>query len=148
MAVDPGGAGTIKDADTVAAPPFEVVQLTVRPVSAAPFASRGVAVSCSVPPTAMLPDAGLTVTEATGIGGTAVTASAAVPLLPSLVAVMVALPGAWAVTSQAADTVAAPPFEVVQLTVRPVSAAPFASWGVAVSCSVPPTAMLPDAGLT
>src|SRR2546427_3157243 len=61
-------------------------QVMTRPVNGFPFASLGVAVSCNVLPTATLPDAGVTVTEATGTG---VTVMDAVPLWPSLVAVSV-----------------------------------------------------------
>src|SRR5437773_2512976 len=71
-------------------------QVPTRPVNGLPFASLGVAVSCNVLPTATLPDAGVTVTEATGTG---VTVMDAVPLWPSLVAVIVAEPATFAVTS-------------------------------------------------
>ena len=45
-------------------------QVIVRPVKALPFASLGVAVSCTVCPTVRLAVAGLTVTDATGTVGT------------------------------------------------------------------------------
>ncbi len=67
-----------------------------RPASALPLASRGVAVSCTVCPAATLADAGLTLTDATGAN---VTVTAAVPLFPSLVAVIVADPALTPVTS-------------------------------------------------
>src|SRR5439155_20771822 len=63
----------------------------VRPVNGLPFASFGVAVSCTVPPTGTLAVAGVTVTDATGTG---VTVTDAVPLWPSLVAVIVTGPPA------------------------------------------------------
>ena len=53
--------------------------VTVRPVSALPLASFGVAVSGNVPPATTLPVAGLTSTLATGVNDT-VTAAAALPL--------------------------------------------------------------------
>src|SRR5207249_2078422 len=84
---------------TVATDVLLLDQDTARPVSGVPFASCGVAVSCTVPPATTLPVAGLTVTVATGTGGTVVTVIAAVPLCPSLVAVIVAAPAARAVTS-------------------------------------------------
>ena len=55
-------------AETVATAPLLVFQVTVRPVRACPAASRGVAVSCIVLATAMLSEAGLTDTVATGAG--------------------------------------------------------------------------------
>src|SRR2546429_3697909 len=64
-------------------------QVTTRPVNGLPFASLGVAVSCTVLPTATPAVAGVTVTDATGTG---VTVMAAVPFWPSLVAVIVTGP--------------------------------------------------------
>src|SRR5439155_29805 len=80
-----------------------VAHVTVRPVSATRAESCGVAVSCTVCPTATLAVAGETVTEATG---TVVTVIAAVLLLPSLVAAMVAEPWATPVTWPLGLTVA------------------------------------------
>ena len=93
----------------------------------------------------MLAVAGLTVTEATG---TLVTVMADVPLCPSLVAVIVAEPAATLVTSPLAETVATAALLVAQVTVRPLRAVPFASFGVAVNCVVAPTVRLAVAGLT
>ena len=73
---------------TVATTALSLVQSTVRPLNTLPFASRRVAVSCTVCPTATLAVAGVTVTDATGAFDTTVTV--AVPLCPSLVAVIVA----------------------------------------------------------
>src|SRR5258707_15710197 len=64
-------------------------QVTTRPVSGLPLASFGVAVSCSVAPTATLAEAGATVTNATGTG---VTVGADAPPPPPLVAVIGAGP--------------------------------------------------------
>ena len=59
-----------------------------------------------------------------------------VPLFPSLVAVIVAEPGVTPETSPELLTVATDVLLLDQVTVRPDSAAPFASLGVAVSCAV------------
>jgi hypothetical protein len=120
-------------------------QVTTRPVSGVPLASLGVAVSCAVWPTCTLADDGLTVTEATG---TLVTVTVAVPLCPSLVAVTVAEPAARPVTSPLVLTRATVESLLDHVTTRPVSGVPFASSGVAVNCTVWPTAILADDGLT
>src|SRR5438309_551017 len=76
-----------------------------------------------------------------------VTVTTAAPLWPSLVAVRVVVPPATPVTSPVADTVATPQALDVQVINRPDSGRPFASSGVAVNCTVCPTAMLAAAGL-
>src|SRR5436190_20290733 len=81
---------------TVATDVLLLDQVTTRPVSGLPLASFGVAVSCAVCPTCTLAGDGLTLTVATG---TSVTVTTDVPLLPSGVAVIVAEPGAPAVTN-------------------------------------------------
>src|SRR3989440_11129514 len=78
----------------------------------------------------------------------AATVIADVPLCPSLVAVIVADPAATPVTSPLPLTVAAAVLLLCQVTVRPASVLPFASLGVAVSCTVPPTGTVADAGAT
>src|SRR5438034_280773 len=120
-------------------------QVTTRPVNGLPFASLGVAVSCTVLPTATPAVAGVTVTDATGTG---VTVMADVPLWPSLVAVIVAEPATFPVTSPVPVTVATGVLLLDHATGRPVSTVPFASFRVAVSCCVCPTGTLADAGLT
>src|SRR5258708_6660870 len=121
-------------ASTPATAGLALCHVTVRPLSGLPFASLGVAVRCTLPLTRMLEDTGVTVTDATGIG---VTVLAAVPLLPSLVAVMVAGPPAPVpVTRPFASTVAMAGLLVCHVTVRPLSGLPFASFGVAVSWTV------------
>ena len=119
----------------------------MRPVSGCPAASLGVAVSCIVLPAETVAVAGATSTEATGAGA-AVTVTCEVPLFPSLVAVTVALPTATPVTSPVADTVATWALSVVQVTVRPLSGSPPASWSAAESCTVAPTATLAGSGET
>jgi len=78
----------------------------------------------------------------------AVTVIADVPLFPSEVAVMVAEPAAHPVTSPVPFTGAIVLSPLDHVTTRPVSGLPFASFGVAVSCTVWPTCTLGDAGLT
>ena len=64
------------------------------------------------------------------------TVTDAVPLLPSLVAVIVAEPGVTPETSPELFTVATDVLLLDQVTTRPDSAAPFASLGVPVSWTV------------
>jgi len=78
----------------------------------------------------------------------AATVSAAVPLLPSLIAVMVAAPAATPVTRPVADTIASPGALDAHVTLRPVSGFPAESLVTAASCTVPPTCPLVVAGLT
>src|SRR2546428_7056543 len=82
-------------------------------------------------------------TEATG---TVVTVSAAVLLLPSLVAVIVADPGVTPATRPLPLIVATLVLLLVHVTVRPVSVPPAEPFGVAVSCNVSPTRILAVAG--
>src|SRR5207249_1310225 len=121
-----------------------LAHVTTRPDSAFPLASFGVAASCTVPPTATLADAGVTVTDAT----TAFTVTAADPVFPSLAAVTVAVPALTPVTRPVADTVATLGVPEVHVTTRPVSTFPAASFIVAASCTVPLTPTLADAGAT
>src|SRR5439155_14123189 len=112
---------------TVATAALLLAHVTTRPLRAVPFASCGAAVNWVVAPTVRLAAAGLTVTDATG---TLVTVTVAVPLCPSLVAVIVAAPAATPVTKPLAETVATAALLVAQVTVRPLRAVPFASFGV------------------
>lgn len=73
---------------------------------------------------------------------------AAEPLLPSLVAVIVALPAETAVTAPLEDTVAICGALETHATERPDTVAPDASRVVAVSGRVPPTMIVPLPGLT
>src|SRR5438034_1225602 len=130
---------------TVATAPFELVHATLRPVSGVPFASFGLAASCTVPPVGRLVAAGVTATDAPG---TVVTVIVAVPLWPSLVAVIVAEPAAALVTSPPAFTVATALLPLTHVTTRPESGLPLASLGVAASCTVCPACTVADAGVT
>src|SRR2546426_1131944 len=118
---------------TVATEVLLLAHVTVRPDSGFPVASLGVATSCTVCPTWIAAVAGLTLTEATA---TLETVMLAVPLCPSLVAVIVADPIVTPVTSPLPSTVATEVLLLVQLTARPGSGLPLASFGVAVSCTV------------
>src|SRR2546422_5665638 len=81
-------------------------------------------------------------------GGAGVTVTAAVPFLPSLVAVIVAAPAATPVTSPLPFTVATAVLSLAHVTVRPASGVPLASSGVAVSCTVNPACTEGAGGLT
>src|SRR5437773_1175637 len=130
---------------TVATAVLLLAQLTARPDNGLPFASLGVAASCTVWPTCTDADAGLTATDATG---TLVTKIAAVPLFPSLVAVSVAAPTATPVACPAPFTVAPPGLLLDQVTVRPPSGLPNASRVIAAYCAVCPTPIVAVAGVT
>src|SRR6266699_1873159 len=132
---------------TVPAEVLLLVHVTVRPVNGLPLASFGVAVSWTACPTGTDADAGLTVTDATG-SGPAVTVTAELPLCPSEVAVIVVEPATTPVTSPLPLTVPTAPLLLAQVTVRPLRALPFASFGVAVSWTVCPACTDADAGLT
>ena len=83
---------------TEAIPGFALDDVTTRPVSTLPFASRAVTSSWTVAPMMRLDDAGETETDATGTGGGggggagAVTMIVAIALLPSLVTVIWVVP--------------------------------------------------------
>jgi hypothetical protein len=98
---------------TDAAAAFSVAQLTVRPVSTCPAESRTVATNGCVEPVSTLAFPGATSTEATAAADTvtvmvAVLVVAAKPVFAAAVAVtvIVAVPGATAAITPAADTVA------------------------------------------
>src|SRR2546422_846483 len=130
---------------TVATDVLLLDQLTVRPVSGLPLASFGVAVSWVALPACTLAEAGAPVREA---AGACTTVMADAPLCPSLVAVIVAVPATFPVTSPLELTVATVVLLLTQVTVRPVSGLPFASFGVAVSWTVLPSFTEADAGVT
>src|SRR5438093_6796849 len=101
---------------TVATDVLLLAHVTTRPVNGLPLASFGVAVSCTVCPTPTLAGDGLTVTEATGA---TVTVTSEVPLCPSQVAVIVAVPAALPVTRPLVLTVATDVLPLDQVTTRP-----------------------------
>src|SRR3989442_8998282 len=102
MVAVPGlSALTLPVASTVATAGALLVQVTTRLASGLPLASCGVAVSCSALPWGSDPVPGLTATDAIGTGTTVITAA---PVCPSLVAVMVAVPGLSALTRPVGST--------------------------------------------
>jgi len=129
---------------TVATDVLVLVHVITRPDSGLPLASVAVAVSCTVCPVVRLAEFGLTVTEATG---TFVTVMLAVPLFPSLVAVIVAEPVPAPVARPVPPTVTAE-LLLAHVTVRPVSTLPMESVVVACSCVVAPTRMVAAVGAT
>src|SRR5256885_1340832 len=143
----PGWRPTTKPlAFTVATPGGLLAPDLARPPSSLPVASLGVAVSWTVPFTWMLAVAGVTASDATGMG---VTVTADVPLVPSLVAmIVIGPPAAFPVTRPFASTSAIVALPVRQMTTRPLSGLPFASLGVAVSCVLAPTCTLAVGGAT
>ncbi len=132
---------------TVATAGVLLAHVTTRPLKPLPLASLGVAASCTVPPAATLAVAGLTATDATG-AAVRVTATAAPPLCPSLVAVIATAPAATPVTSPLLFTAATAGALLTHAIARPLNELPLASLGVAVSCTFCPTAKLDVAGLT
>lgn len=81
------------------------------------------------------------------LAGRMSTVIVAVPLLPSLVAVIVAVPAEIAVTTPSDDTVATFPRSVDQLTTRPLRMLPASSFNCAVNLVVCPTTSVAVAGL-
>ena len=92
--------------------------------------------------------AGSCVDPGGGGGGGTVTVIAAVPVFVSLLAVIVALPAATAVTSPLELTEAMLEFELDHVTTRPVSTLLLASRVVGVSCTVAPMSKLDEVGAT
>jgi hypothetical protein len=113
--------------------PLLEAQLIARPVSTLLLASRVVAVACVVWPGLRLLAARETLTEATATGGADDTVIVALPLRPSLVAVISADPTAAAVTRPDVDTVATELLVELQVTARPVRTLLLASRVVAVA---------------
>src|SRR5438132_7636184 len=127
---------TSPEEETVATEMLLDVHVIGRPLRTFPFASRVTADSCTVRPAWTLGDAGETETEATGAGG--LTVNGAEPVFPSLVATMLAVPAATAVTTPPVVTVAMLVFDDDQTITRPVKTFPFASRVVAVAFAVCP----------
>src|SRR5438105_11294626 len=122
MVAVPGPVAMTRPVDgfTVAAAALLELHVTTRPDNTVPFASVVTAVSCwlGLIPRTRLAVKGLTVTAATGAG---VTVSGALPVLPSLVATMFAVPELTADTTPADDTAATAVLSEVHVTMRPVS---------------------------
>src|SRR5690606_15493825 len=120
---------------------------TVLPVSVVPSEAFKVAVNCWTPPVTSVTLAGETVTFATG-WVVLFTVTAADPLFPSDVAVIVAVPSATAITFPVPSTVATAALLVVHETVRPVSTVPSDARVSAVSVPVSPGFRSSVAGCT
>jgi hypothetical protein len=103
--------------DTVAIALLPELHVIERPVKMLPLPSRVVALACVVCPTVIVVGASETVTSATGTGTTVIED---VPVFPSLVAVIVALPSAREVTRPLAETVAIDGALDDHVTVRPL----------------------------
>jgi hypothetical protein len=116
----------------VAIPPVSTVAMralsTVHPmgrVTIPPAESTTVARNRSVCPTVIPALIGETVTLATPGGGGAVTVTAACPVLPPSVAVIVMFPTATPVTTPVFETTAIAPEPLVQVNTWPPMTAPF-----------------------
>src|SRR5687767_2039366 len=142
MVVDPAARPVTSPASsTVAVCVAADVQTNVMPGMFALAASRATALSCRVAPAATVLGLGVTTTLEMP------TATDAVPLTPSLVAVIVTTPALRPVTLPVLDTTAIVSLVELQPTARSVNTvAP--DWTVAPSCTAPPTARLVDAGAT
>ena len=122
---------------TVATAVFELLHTITRPLSTLFAASRGTAVAVVLPPTTSEDAPSDAVTVATGTG---VIVTVAEPVMPSLVAVMLAVPAATALTTPVpAFTVATAVFELLHTITRPVSTLFAASRATAVAVVAPPT---------
>ena len=127
----------------------QTVQLTATPKDAGgtPLSGRTVTWSSSNTAVAAVSNSGLvsgvtpgtatiTATSEGKSGTSSITVTDEVPLVPSLVAVIVAEPGVTPETRPLLLTVATAVLELDHVTVRPESGVPPASFGVAVSCTV------------
>ena len=126
---------------------FDVVHLTTRFASGLPAASRNVA--CIAAGFHASTVSGAAARETLATGTTVVscfTVMLAVALFPSLAAVIVAVPAAIPVTTPFPSTDAMLELDDVQVIVRPASALPLASRGVALSVVVLPMVTSPDDG--
>jgi len=117
--------------DTVAIAVLLELHATTRSGAGFPATSRTTAVSCTLAFCTTVFVVGCTLTLPTA---NLEIVTAAVPLLPSAVAVMVDVPSATAFSIPCAVTVATDSFELFQVTDRPVSTVPFASRATADNC--------------
>jgi hypothetical protein len=120
--------------ETVAADVLSELQVIDRPVRVRPCESVSVAVACVVWIAFIELAASETVTVATGAG---VTVTVALPLFPSLVAVILAVPTAIPLTTPCAETIATAVLLDAHVITRLVRVFPLASRVVAVACDVP-----------
>jgi hypothetical protein len=136
-------AVTVPALDTVATVVFPLLNVIVRPPSVLPLASFNVTTAWVVCPVVRLALFNVTETDATGAGGAAVTVNVAEPEMPSLVAVITALPAATAVTEPELVTVATPVLLLANVIVRPLNVFPLASFSVTTAWVACPTVRLP-----
>jgi hypothetical protein len=122
--------------ETVAIVELAELHAITRPVSTLLFASRVTADNWTVPPIWRVLVVGDTDIDATGIGAGALTLNGDPAALPSLVALIVAVPEPTALTSPFAATVATAVFELSHVTVLPDSCVPVESRSVAVATAV------------
>jgi len=142
VAVPADTAVTSPVLDTVATAALSELHVTSLPVNTLPFAAKVVAVACAVSTAVMVLGVRATVTDATEAG---FTVTVALPLFPSLVAVITAVPGATPVTTPLVRTVATEEFPDDHVIARPARTLPFASRVVPEACVVWPTSIVPDA---
>ncbi len=101
--------------------------------------------NCSVCPTPIVPELGLTETDAT-TGADTLTVAA--PLFPPALAVIVADPTAFAVATPLDETDTTPAFDDDQVIAKPLTGLPDASLSVAVNFSVRPVTSDDEVGET
>ena len=143
IVADPGAMPkTTPDDDTVAIAAALVVHTTAS-FSRPPAESTAMAVSCVDCPTTTLSRVGVRRTAATGTGATVTPTDA---LRDSLLAVIVATPGAMPVSSPEISTPTSNGSLVVQKTGRSLSGAPVSSSVRASSCRKPPTSNVGEDG--
>ena len=147
VAVPAATPETIPAELTVATPLFDVDQVTMRSGSALSPASRAMALRIVEAPGAMVATVGVTTTLTTAAGG-AMMVFVAVAVLVSEVAVIVTDPAARPVTTPTAFTVAFVTSELVNVTTRPLSTLPAASFVAAASVVVAPMAMDAEVGVS
>jgi hypothetical protein len=133
--------------DTLAMFELDDDHVMVRPNSALPLASSGVAVRCAVEPTGIEAVDDAIVTEFTAVVAV-VTVIVATAEAPSLDAMIVVVPAATAVTRPLDDTVTTPVFDDVHAAGRANSVVPSAASVVAVNCAVVPTVIEPMDGVS
>jgi len=144
VALPDAPATTMPPDDTAPIDGSELDHAIVCPVIVFPDPSFTVAESCSLSPEMRLTTLGETETL---LMAPAETMSAAEPLAPVVLAVIVVVPACDAVTTPPDDTVPTEVFELDQLTGSPVSTFPEASLMVVESCWVLPAASPTDPGV-
>jgi hypothetical protein len=131
--------------DTIATARLSDLHVMIRPIKVSPLAPSATALACDVSTAVIELGISVAITVASGTG---VTAIVAVPLFPSLVPVMIAVPDATAVTRPVDDTVAFAGLLEDQVTVRPWRTLLPASLISAESWRVPPSKRSAVGGVT